>query len=156
MAIDAALSAALHAADRLLAQHLKAHLHERDDERDAAYDELMACLDDCSALPGSAQVAPGIWQRRLVATTVYRRSDEECERALREVLRIEPELMRRAMSTLSACAERPTLLARFLPSLIEELEAAVGHDASLSRPLAHAYEARAELLAKGITEPEHS
>jgi hypothetical protein len=145
MAIDAALSDALRNADHLLAQHLKAGLHEREDTRGIAYDELMACLD---AIPDSEQVAPGIWQWRLAATTIYERTDDECERALQELLRIEPDLMRRAMSTLSSCSERPGLLAKYLPSIIAELEAAVDHDFSLWRPLTYAYDMRAELAGR--------
>jgi hypothetical protein len=145
-----ALSAALRAADRLLSRHVRDKLHEGEGST-SAYAELMACLDTCSTLPGSEQVAPGIAQRRLVATTIYNRSDDEAEAALQELLRIEPELMRRAMSTLSSCRERPTLLAKYLPPLIAELEAAVANDFNLWRALTSAYEARAELEAPGST-----
>jgi hypothetical protein len=149
-----ALFAALRAADLLLARHLRAKLCEDDADataRSAAYDELMASLDACSAMPDSEQDAPGIVQRRVAATTLYKRTDNECEQALRELLRVEPELMRRVMSTLSSCRDRPTLLARYLPALIKELEAAVTDDFTLWRALTAAYEARAELEAPGST-----
>lgn len=140
------LEEALRTADRLLSLHLRNNLHEGDaDARAGAYAELVACLDACSALPESERIAPGIAQRRLVATTVYQRSDAEAERALQELLRVEPELMRRAMSALSSCKDRPTLLAKYLPPIIAELEVAVAEDFTLWRALTLAYSARTEL-----------
>jgi hypothetical protein len=146
-----ALNAALLAADQLIVRHGRERAVDDDARCAAAYGELMASLDACSALPESEQVAPGIAQRRLLATTIYKRTDAECERALQEVLQVEPELMRRAMSTLSSCAERPNLLAMYLPPIIEELKAAVADDPTLQRPLEYALMAYAELEASGRT-----
>lgn len=146
----AALSEALRAADQLLSRHIREKQHEDETTCAAAYCELMACLDACSAMPDSAQVAPGIAQRRLVATTIYKRTDDECERALQELLSTEPELMRRAMSTLSSCRERPKLLAKYLPALIDELEAAVADDPSLMQPLVYARQDRETLARIGL------
>jgi hypothetical protein len=143
---------ALRAADRLFSQHIRGGVHdEHFDEgaRRAAYDALVAALDACSAMPGSEAFAPGIAQRRLVATDVYKRTEDECERALQEVLRIEPDLVRRVMSTLSSCKERPALLARYMPYLMAELEQAVHDDPHLWQTLEYAREARVGLAARG-------
>jgi hypothetical protein len=144
-------AAALQAVDKLIVRHAHEGVHEDANKRTDAFNELFAALDACSALPDSGQIAPGIAQRRLLATTIYARSDDEAERALHELLGVEPELMRRVMSTLSSCRDRPTLLARHLPALITELEAAIADDFTLWRALTAAYEARAELQAPGTT-----
>ncbi len=121
--------------------------HEDESKRPAAFDELVAALDACSALPDSSQIAPGIAQRRLLATDLYRRSDAECEQALQELLRTELEISRRVMATLSSCKERPAVLAKYLPGLVSELEQAVPDDPRLRRPLEYALHALRELGA---------
>jgi hypothetical protein len=145
------LHAALAAVDGLVVRHAREGVHEDANRRSDAFNELVAALDACDALPDSAQVAPGIAQRRLVATTLYNRSDEDAERALQGLLRVEPDLMRRVMSALGACRDRPAVLARYLPGLITEMEAALGQDFFLWRVLLLAYQARAELESPGST-----
>jgi hypothetical protein len=151
MDIDPTLLDALRAADQLIVRHGRERVQENKDRCAKAYRELVDALDSCSALPGSEHIAPGIAQRRIVATTIYNRSDEEAERALQEVLRVEPELMRRATSVIAACRDRPALMAKYLPVLIKELEGAVAEDFFLWRTLTLAYQARAELEAPGST-----
>lgn len=107
----------------------------------APYEEVRAALDACAALPGAESILPGLAQRRLATTTLYQRSDEECEQELRLLLNVERELMRRTMAVLSACKDRPRLLAKYMPELIDELDQAAVTDSALSGPLEFARKA---------------
>jgi hypothetical protein len=107
----------------------------------APYEQVRAALDACAALPGAESIMPGIAQRRLATTTLYQRSDEECEQELRLLLNVERELMRRTMAVLSACKDRPRLLAKYMPELIDELDQAAVTDSALSGPLEFARQA---------------
>lgn len=107
----------------------------------APYEQVRAALDACAALPGAESIMPGLAQRRLATTTLYLRSDEECEQELLLLLNVEREVMRRAMAVLSACKDRPRLLARYMPELIDELDQAAVTDSAMSGPLEFARQA---------------
>jgi hypothetical protein len=101
----------------------------------ASYEEVQEALTACASLPGAEAVMPGIAQRRLAATWLYNRSDEEVERELMALLEVEPTLLHRASSTVAACTDRPNLATVYIPPLIAEIEAAAPRDDALQKAL---------------------
>ena len=89
----------------------------------APYEELTASLDALAAMPGADRTE--IAGRRLALLSVCQRDEDERDRALREVT---PDLAtlplhERVQWVLGACVGHVSLAERYLPPLIDELDA---------------------------------
>lgn len=106
------IDAALRAIDRMIVER-------------RPYDEIMAALDACAAMPEGHQVESLIAGQRLILVRLYGKDDAECERVLVAAL---PALTRmplrdRALAIGAACMHRPALAERFVAPLLDELTA---------------------------------
>ena len=92
--------------------------------RGGSYEELVAALDACSALPAADNFMPTLLSWRITATMLHNRSAEECEVVLIPYLALDLPVVARASKLLAVCATWPELVEKYLPDMIVELEAA--------------------------------
>jgi hypothetical protein len=113
--------------------------------RRAPFDEVIAKIDECLALPGGDAYRPSIEHYRVTAYSSYGRPAGECIPVIDAYLALQPSLPARAAAVLAACGERPELAARYLDSMVAEVEGAslaAPDDDELASLLQHAYRVR--------------
>jgi hypothetical protein len=92
-----------------------------------SFDDTVAAIDACAAMPGAAPTyLPSLYRYRLMAMDIHGRSDAEVCAAIDALMASETPLLYRALSVSAACANRASVAARYLPSLTRELHAAMG------------------------------
>lgn len=106
----------------------------------AAYEEVMAVLDECMNLPGAEAGMADIRATRLTTMEFYGRSDDDMAPELAAFVKLDIPLYDRAWHVIAACARSARLAAMYLPPLIDELEAALptAHDRLFANALAAA------------------
>ena len=113
--------------------------------RRAPFDDVIAKVDECLALPGSDAYRPSIEHYRVTAYSSYGRPVDECIQVIDAYVALQPSLPARAAAVLAACGEHPELAARYLDSMVAEVEGAsvaVPDDDELASLLQHAYRVR--------------
>ncbi len=113
--------------------------------RRAPFDDVIAKVDECLSLPGSDAYRPSIEHYRVTSYSSYGRPVDECIQVIDAYVAIQPYLPARAVAVLAACGERPELAARYLDSIVAEVEGAsvaAPDDDELASLLQHAYRVR--------------
>jgi hypothetical protein len=124
----------------------------REIERMLAYqtpfDEVVAAIDACLAMPGSDAYRASIEHYRVSACVAHGRPVDECMAVIDAYTAIQPSLAARAQAVLAACGMRPELAPRYLDALIGELEQAAPADPVAKNALQDAYRLRQRLYGE--------